>query len=48
MRPPDRSTIAQAIRYGTSHWQGLCRVLDDGHVEIDINIVERTPRALQV
>ncbi len=43
---PGRSPIAEAMRYGTSHWQGLCRFLDDGRVEIDTNVVERTIRPI--
>lgn len=40
------SPIAEAMRYGTSHWLGLCRFLDDGHIEIDTNIVERSIRPI--
>jgi hypothetical protein len=29
------SSIAQAIRYGLNHWDGLVRFLDDGRIEID-------------
>ncbi|MGL1311237.1 IS66 family transposase, partial [Vibrio parahaemolyticus] len=35
MRVPGRSPIAEAMRYGTSHWRGLCHFLDDGRIEID-------------
>jgi hypothetical protein len=45
-RVPGRSPIAEAMRYGTSHWQGLCRFLDDGRVEIDTNVIERTIRPI--
>jgi transposase len=45
-RVPGRSPIAEAMRYGTSHWQGLCRFLDDGRVEIDTNVVERAIRPI--
>jgi hypothetical protein len=31
------SSIAQAIRYGLNHWDGLVRFLDDGRIEIDSN-----------
>jgi len=31
------STIAQALRYGLNHWEGLVRFLDDGRIEIDSN-----------
>ena len=40
------STLAKAIRYGLNHWDGLCRFLDDGRVEIDSNTVERSIRPL--
>ena len=45
-RVPGRSVIAQAMRYGLSRWQGLCRFLDDGRIEIDTNTVERSKNAL--
>ena len=45
-RVSGRSTIAEAMRYGTSHWQGLCRFLDDGRIEIDTNVVERSIRPI--
>jgi hypothetical protein len=41
-----KSTIAEAIRYGLSRWDGLVRFLDDGRIEIDSNIVERTIRPI--
>jgi transposase len=40
------STLAKAIRYGLNHWDGLCRFLDDGRVEMDSNTVERSIRPL--
>lgn len=39
-----KSLIAEAIRYGLSHWEGLTRFLDDGRIELDTNIVERSMR----
>jgi transposase len=45
-RVSGRSPIAEAMRYGTSHWQGLCRFLDDGRIEIDTNVVERSIRPI--
>src|SRR6476646_7512297 len=36
-----KSTIAAAIRYALSRWDGLARFLDDGRVEIDSNVVQR-------
>jgi hypothetical protein len=40
------STIAEAIRYALTRWSGLTRFIDDGRVEIDPNVVERTIRPL--
>jgi transposase len=40
------STLADAIRYGLNHWDGLCRFLDDGRIEIDSNTVERSIRGI--
>jgi hypothetical protein len=41
-----KSTIAEAIRYALSRWEGLCRFIEDGRVEIDSNVVERAIRPL--
>ena len=41
-----KSKLAEAIRYALSRWDGLCRFLDDGRIEIDSNIVERAIRPL--
>ncbi len=41
-----KTKLAAAIRYALSRWQGLCLFLDDGHVEIDNNVVERSIRPL--
>jgi transposase len=38
--------IADAIRYGLNHWDGLVRFLDDGRIEIDSNTVERSIRGI--
>jgi Transposase IS66 family len=38
------SRIARAIRYALKHWTGLAVFLDDGRVEIDSNVVERSIR----
>jgi transposase len=43
---PRSSTTAEAIRYGLNHWEGLCRFLDDGRIEIDTNTVERSIRPI--
>ena len=39
-----KAPIAQAIRYTLKHWQGLTRFLDDGRIDLDSNIVERSMR----
>jgi hypothetical protein len=41
-----KSTIAEAIRYAQSRWNGLTRFLDDGRIEIDSNVVERSIRPI--
>lgn len=41
---PGRSTLAEAIRYALSRWQGLTRFLHDGRIELDTNPVERAIR----
>jgi transposase len=41
-----KATIAEDIRYALNHWDGLCRFLDDGRIELDTNIVERSIRPL--
>ena len=43
---PKGGKIADAISYGLNHWDGLCRFLDDGRIEIDSNAVERSIRGL--
>ena len=40
-----KSTIAGAIRYALSRWEGLTRFLDDGRIEINSNVVERSGAA---
>jgi len=42
----EKSNIAEAIRYGFNHWDGLVRFLEDGRIEMDTNIVERTIRPI--
>src|SRR5262249_49148228 len=41
-----KTKLAEAIRYALSRWQGLGLFLDDGRIEIDSNVVERTIRPL--
>jgi transposase len=43
-RVSGKSVIAIAIRYGLKHWDGLVRFLDDGRIEMDTNVVERSMR----
>jgi len=38
--------LAKAIRYALSRWPGLLAFLDDGHLEIDNNAVERAMRPI--
>ncbi len=41
-----KGKLAEAIRYALSRWKGLTRLLDDGRIELDSNVVERTIRPL--
>src|SRR5215469_7726482 len=41
-----KATIAEHIRYALNHWDGLTRFLDDGRIELDTNIVERSIRPM--
>src|SRR5438034_489732 len=41
-----KAPIAEEIRYGFNHWDGLTRFLDDGRIELDTNIVERGMRPI--
>jgi transposase len=41
-----KSVIAEAIRYGLNHWDGLVRFLGDGRLEMDTNSVERAMRPI--
>lgn len=41
-----KSKLAEAIRYALSRWAGLSLFLEDGRVEIDSNVVERSIRPL--
>jgi transposase len=45
-RASAKSAIAAAIRYGLNHWDGLERFLEDGRIEIDTNVVERSMRPI--
>jgi transposase len=41
-----KTKLAEAIRYALSRWEGLCRFVDDGRIEIDSNVVERAIRPI--
>jgi transposase len=45
-RVSGKATIAEHLRYALNHWDGLTRFLDDGRIELDTNIVERSIRPL--
>jgi len=41
-----KTKLAEAIRYALSRWDGLIHYLDDGRIEIDSNVVERSIRPI--
>ena len=41
-----KSKLGEAIRYALSRWDGLARFLEDGRIDLDSNIVERSIRPL--
>ena len=43
-----KSLTAEAIRYALHHWDGLTSFLEDGRIELDTNIVERSIRPLVI
>jgi transposase len=43
---PGHSTLAEAIRYTLSRWNGLTRFLHDGRIELDTDPVERAIRPI--
>jgi transposase len=45
-RVSGKSGLAEELRYGLNHWDGLIRFLDDGRIELDTNIVERGIRPI--
>ncbi len=45
-RVSGKAEIAEELRYGLNHWEGLVRFLDDGRIELDTNIVERGIRPI--
>ncbi|TGN68718.1 IS66 family transposase [Paracoccus liaowanqingii] len=45
-RIPQKSMLAEDIRYTLGHWPGLIRFLDDGTLELDTNPVENQIRPI--
>jgi hypothetical protein len=43
-----KSVMAVAIAYGTKRWTALTRFLDNGNLEIDNNIAERSLRSIAI
>ena len=43
-----KSPIGQATAYALRHWQALVRYLDDGFLDIDNNVAERTLRHIAI
>src|SRR3954452_1540218 len=41
-----KTKLAEAIRYALSRWNGLTYFLEDGRIEIDSNVVERSVRPI--
>ena len=41
-----KTKLAEAIRYALSRWEGLSRFVDDGRIEMDSNVVERSIRPI--
>jgi transposase len=41
-----KTKLAEAIRYALSRWKGLTRFIDDGRIDIDSNVVERSIRPI--
>lgn len=41
-----KGKLAEAIRYALSRWDGMVRFVDDGRIELDNNIVERSIRPI--
>jgi hypothetical protein len=41
-----KTKLAEAIRYALSRWEGLSRFINDGCIEIDSNVVERSIRPI--
>jgi hypothetical protein len=47
-RIPQKSQLAEDIRYTLAHWPGLIRFLEDGALELDTNPVENQIRPISL
>ena len=47
-RVPQKSQLAEDIRYTLAHWPGLIRFLDNGTLELDTNPVENQIRPIAI
>ena len=41
-----KSPLGEALKYIAKYWDGLCLFLEDGHIQLDNNSVERTIRPI--
>ncbi len=41
-----KSALGKAVTYTLNHWSGLAAFLDDGRVEVDSNVVERSMKSV--
>ncbi|PDS67887.1 IS66 family transposase [Rhizobium phaseoli] len=41
-----KSALGKAVTYTLNHWRGLAAFLDDGRVEVDSNVVERSMKSV--
>ncbi|MGZ9723677.1 IS66 family transposase [Rhizobium miluonense] len=41
-----KSALGKAVAYTLNHWRGLTAFLDDGRVEVDSNVVERSMKSV--
>ena len=41
-----KSALGKAVSYTLAHWSGLVAFLDDGRIEVDSNIVERSMKSV--
>lgn len=43
-----KSALAKAVSYTLNHWSGLTAFLDDGQIEVDSNVVERSMKSISL